>query len=410
MAAEKRKRDDTVSSLKVTSYNHENSVAAVSFGGITVPESATFTTYKPKSGTDVVLHGESARIDYDGVSTTENGQGDYCVGVYDPVKKTLELFQTPLIAAKSSVRAKKSSGPAIKQANVRNIIQRQALGEAFGTKKAKKAITDLERNRIESDKLDDLEMAIVDTVKSSTSSLPTQSQISEQTEQDRPIPPYNLEATEATDIYPISSLIPEKIAPFIRVQSILHEEDLAKRTEMLPHKNSQYISDRLANITNESHIEKLKLLYYLSFLMGIYENKRLSNKATLILKLGNPAESLVDYALDVFATAKAGNFGRSKDKSFAIDPKHENKLLCHIIAIALHIDIFMLEIPPLAKELSLKPSKLVELCRAMGCNVKSCNKTQGQAIGLSNSELLAYKIATLKAPLKLPELTKRARR
>ena len=89
--------------------------------------------YKHKKRDDYVLHGETDTLDYNGTSNNEN---EYVVAVFDPNSKSVELYKTPYISTK--VTAKKNrvyKGPKVKSAGIRNVTQRNALGEAFGTKK-----------------------------------------------------------------------------------------------------------------------------------------------------------------------------------------------------------------------------------------------------------------------------------
>lgn len=408
MGDKKRKRGEGGSSeVKVKNY-HDGMVVATTFGGQSVPKDASFNVYKRKS--DVIVHGENPVFEYDGQN--QQDQGSYCLASYDPETNSVELYPSSLVNMAGVVKAKKMvEGPAVKQANVRNVLQRNALGEAFGTKKAKKAITEMERNRIDAEKLEDLEVAIVDTVQESTENLPSQEKRQETLSSTRPIPPHNLETTKVEEVYPLDGIIPKFEWSYIRVQPITQEKDLSKKLSLFPHKTSQYVSSRMAAIENGvgTQTEKIKMIYYASLLLAVYENKRINNKAALLAKVGNPPEALISGILDRFAVSKASQFGKTKDRNFAIDPVHEHKLLCYLLALILRIDNYTAEIAPLAQELSLKPSKLAELFRALGCAVKPPTAVQAEALGLSKAAAANYKLAVLSAPLKLPDVAKRKR-
>lgn len=157
-------------------------------------------------------------------------------------------------------------------------------------------------------------------------------------------------------------------------------------------------------------MEKLQLLYYLSLLLGVYENRRVSNKDKLLERLNSPPELLIDGILDRFTIARGGHFGKSKNRSYFIDPQNEDKLLCFILTIVMHLDNFLVEISPLAQELGIKPSRIVNLFRILGAIVKGATVSQAEAFGIPKSAAATYKIASLKVPFKLPELTRRGRR
>ena len=321
-----------------------------------------------------------------------------------------DRYKAPLLSTKVISKSRKNLiGPDIKQNNVRASVMRTALGEAFGTKKAKKAIADMERNRIDSDKLVDSAIDIVDSVKTASKDLPTREQLQETVSADRPTPLADLDATDVEQIYPLYNIIPKNEWTYIRVGSIMKEQDQEKRLEYFPHTKFEYISKKLPTLTQASQMQKLQLLYYLSLLVGVYDNRRVNNKIKLLERINSPPDSLLDGILDRFTISRSTQFGKSKDKSYFIDPQREDKLLCYILAIILHLDNFIVEVSPLAQQLNLKPSRLVTLFKTLGATVKGATVAQAEAFGIPKSSASTYKIATLKVPFKLPEMTRRGR-
>ena len=412
MSGEKRKRESKTTELRVSSYTEDPAVVVGSFfKGLSVPSDIEFDLYKHKKNDEFVIHGENERLDYDG-ETVEDDNNDYVVALYDPLNKSVDLYKSPFVLSKVTAKSKRSfKGPSIRQAGVRNVTQRNALGEAFGTKKAKAAITNLEKNRIDADKLQEMELDIVDSVKETTQDLPTRKQMEDTVTHDRPTPIANVEATNVEDIYPLYNIIPKREWSYLRVNALFTEEDSKQRLELLPYDKSIYVSKHLAPLISSNNTEKLQLLYYASLLFGVYENRRVKDKQTLMLKLQNkPSEVLVDGILERFTIPRASQFGKSKDRSFVIDPHHEDKLLCYLLAIIFHIDNFMVELPPLAHELNMKPTRLVSLCKALGAVIKSATVAQAEAFGIPKVSASTYKVATLKVPFKLPEMSKRVRK
>ena len=398
--------------IKVTSLTEEPvSIIGSFFNGLSVPSKTEFDLYKHKKSDKFTLHGENDTLDYNG-ETLEDEENDYILALYDPIQKSVDLFKSPFVSAKVTARSKRVyDGPKVKQAGVRNVTQRNALGEAFGTKKAKAAITNLEKNRIDSEKLQDIEMDIVDHVQESTQDLPTRENMATNVINDRPTPVADVDARNVEDIYPTYNIIPEKEWNFLRVGSIFSETDETARLELLPYSNSTFVAKHLPQIVASENTEKLQLLSYASLLFGVYENRRVKDKTTLMTRLQNkPSEILVDGILERFAISRASQFGKSKDRSFLIDPHHEDKLLCYLLAIILHINNFMVELPPLANELNMKPTRLVGLFKALGANIKSATVAQAEAFGIPKNIASNYKIASLKVPFKLPEMTRRGKR
>lgn len=412
MSELKRKRESKTTDIRVSSYNEDVSVVIGSFfNGLSVPEETEFELFKHKKDDKFIFHGENDRLDYNGDSNTDDSS-DYAIALYDPVHKSVDLYKSILVNSKVTARSKRIyKGPAVKQAGIRNVIQRNALGEAFGTKKAKVAITNLEKNRIDSEKLQDMELDIIDNVKELTQELPTRQEMSESVTNDRPTPLANVDATNVEDVYPLLNIIPQKEWSFLRVGPLMNESDEKKRLELLPYGKSVYISKHLPQLIASQNTEKLQLLTYASLLFGVYENRRVKDKQTLMTRLDNkPSEILIDGILERFTISRASQFGKSKDRSFIIDPHHEDKLLCYLLALILHIDNFMVELPPLAHELNMKPTKLVGLCKALGATVKSATVAQAEAFGIPKITASTYKIASLKVPFHLPEMTRRGKR
>lgn len=402
-------------------HNEDNSgskkLAVASFGAVLVPDTTEFQVFEKKSHgherKEMLVHGENTGIEYEG--KTEQGQSQYIVALYDEDNGSIELYPgTNYVEMSSAVTANKYSKlPRIKSKNVLRVHQRNKLGETFGTRKAKKAITDLEVNKIDATMLDDIQTDLVDSVASTTANLPTQDEVQASMAQDRPIPPHNLEAQQREDIYPLFGVVPKREWNLIRVEAILREQDEEARRAMVPSGSSEFVSARLAGLTDASkHTERLQLLYYVAVLMTAFNaRKTCHNKAALTKSLLNPPDMIVNGIIDRFVASKGGsNFGRSKDRAFVIDTTHESKLLCYLLALILRLDNYILEILPLATQLGLKPSRLTEVLRQLGCNIKNATALQAEALGLSRQVAASYKIATLSAPLKLPDVVRRKRR
>ncbi|CAH6718535.1 DNA-directed RNA polymerase I subunit Rpa49p [[Candida] jaroonii] len=400
----KRKSD---SDIRIKSFIEEPSVAIGSFfNGLNIPTSTDFHLYQKNDNFE--MHGENESVEY--IARTNNDESDhaYAFAVYDPESKSVELVSSPMVHGQVIAQNKKAySGPKIRQLGIRNHEQRNNLGETFGTKKAKSAITNLARNRIDSEKLTDVELDIVDSVKSSTSDLPTRQQMDKQTTDLRPIPHINMGATRSEDIYALHALLPKAEWLNIRVTSIFTEESSEEKLKMLPFDKSPF----LANHIDTKDEDKLKVIYFCSILLGLYHNRRIRDKFQLVSKFNHTLpDSIINYLLETFTISKATKFGKAKDKSFLIDPQNEDKLVIYIIATMFHINNFLINLQPLGFELNLKTTKLVNLIRIMGGIVKTPGQGEAEALDIPKSLINNSKVATLKAPVKLPDMSKRVRR
>ena len=96
----------------------------------------------------------------------------YMIGIHDKRTKTTVLRPAPLHVLVRQVKKLKNLEP-IQVSSEERMEQRNNLGEAFGTKKAKAAIRARERNRVDIDAMKDVAAHLQDTIMHNTDSLPT---------------------------------------------------------------------------------------------------------------------------------------------------------------------------------------------------------------------------------------------
>lgn len=431
-----KKRTITETELQINSVHTTDVVpVATFFNGFESNNNTKFGLYQLKHMKNLLLHADDDNLIYEAKSDTTQETPDlgsnYYVAIYDSKNKKIDLFKsTPILNTKVIPKSKYHfNGPSIRQHNLNqlSITKRNELGQEFGTKRAKKMISNLAANKIDSDNIiNDKQDNIVESLKHTTEALPTLDEMTKNVTNDRPTPKCNVSAVNTEDIYPITNIIPTKEYNMIRVDFFLSnpnndsvEDLLSSKLQYLPFSNSKYVKEHLTKILNSktnkhSQVKQLKLLYYVSLLFGTFEYRRsTSNKQVLLEKLNEPSELLVDGILSRFTTNKFSqktNTSKNNKSLFIIDPYHEDKLLCYLLILILHIDNFSVLIPPLAQELSLKPSKLTSLFRAIGCQIKPLTVTQAEAYNLSRNSVQSYKVASLKVPFKEPTMVRRGAR
>ncbi|XBW37314.1 hypothetical protein QEN19_002896 [Hanseniaspora menglaensis] len=402
----------------------ENASCIINFKGNDVPKNSLFKLYTKRNSKQylkeedygsILAQGENDRLEYMANSDSKE-PFDYYLGVIDEDEKDIKVFKTNFLKDSKIISKSKKNlkGPKIRNEdkNIRISTKRNALGEAFGTTKAKKAIADIERNRIDSEKLLENSQDIIDNVASKVTNLPTRVEMDQGLE--RPTPTCNPDASDVMDIYPIESIVSKKVLSNIRLNDIISLSD-DEILQVFPYSKSGFIQDKVAQFNENTPMVKWQLLYFTSLLIAVFKNKNMHSKEKLLEKFdenNKPSDLLLDHILKTFTIYKvSSSFGRSKDKSFTIDPKNEDKILCYIICSILQLNSFFLEITPLAKELNLKPSKIAELIKIVGCQIKNITQTQADALSLDKSiNKNNYKVASLKVPFRVPVLTRRAAR
>lgn len=76
--------------------------------------------------------------------------------------------------------------------------------------------------------------------------------------------------------------------------------------------------------SNSSKTNYIKLLYYLSFLIGFFQSRRSKKKQALAEKLGFPPDIIVNGALERFTNSYNS---KSKDGRYVMDMGSELKIL-----------------------------------------------------------------------------------
>lgn len=379
---------------------------------------------------NAIVHGESSdkTLQYDG---DELEDSQYLLGVYDPKNKEIKLVQSKMFSGRV-----KSNSTLMKDAKLMKKLKRStvegtyaerrnALGEEFGTKKAKKAITEAAKNKIDAGLLEGSQVDIIDGIRETTKSMPNREQMAKLVEKEnRVIPPCYPEATNVEDIYPIEEIVYSEILDSFPIDIFFSEEsvDIINKIKLLPYvlgkdrgdihlKNSIFgkLLDELLNSTQTEVSEdvkyKLKLVSFTSMLVGLYFNRRCSRREKLMESFTNlPPSRAINFMLQNFGNTKVKNSNFDRDiKFFNIGPKEEDKLLCYIIVLLLSLFDYRLELSSLAADLSLKPSRLLALVRTLGCSIMIANKSDGK-------ENSGNKMAVLRVPFKVPELVRRFKR
>ncbi|CAE6459776.1 unnamed protein product [Rhizoctonia solani] len=329
--------------------------------------------------TSTILVSETSKIEY--TSTNQDyaaaGHGytcQYMVAIHNRKDNTITFRHVPLYDLTRTVKALKKLEPqAVSQAQ--RMQARNALGEAFGTKKAKAAIKAAERNRVDVGAMKDVQDFVVDSVRGGTSALPTKDAVTEMTLSNRLIPTPVLTAATPSEAYPLANLIPPTEFDSISIQPFLTATTPEDRKALLPHRHSTWINGRLRALfeTGQSVSKsKLKCLIYVSILFAF----RQTAGYTLSKAAGDPRAALrerldsaivsdlvFDGLIERFAETARG--GRP-----AVTSHTETKLFTYLLALCLRIDGFSTVILPLATDLKVAPPKLTTYFKTLGCKIQ----------------------------------------
>lgn len=94
------------------------------------------------------------------------------IGVYDKTSNSVVLRRAPAYVMQQVVKSHQAFNPAA-VSNTQRLQARNALGETFGTKKAKAAIRAAERNKVDVSAMEGVVGHLQDSIEANTTSLPT---------------------------------------------------------------------------------------------------------------------------------------------------------------------------------------------------------------------------------------------
>ncbi|KAG9830789.1 RNA polymerase I associated factor, A49-like protein, partial [Aureobasidium melanogenum] len=287
--------------------------------------------------------------------------------------------------------------------------QREDLGQAFGTKKAKKALASKVENAITSNadrnrvggKLDNVEAAVMDSVKEASDAMPAKQTQQEEILANKPIPKPNLNATEVENVYPIGMLIP---AADMRNLTVKEWQDSNGEDLKL---SSRYVAHRVSAIAVRDDVQRLKALKYLMLLIEFNlalkpagkAGKKVPQKDQLRSKLQDWPETLIESVRRRFSDNNE------------LNKWHMDNLVTHMAAIALFIDGYKLDTHDLREDLRLENKQMSQYFMELGCKVNNPTEKEQADFKIPNKAVAAQRrVAKLKIPLDFPKVRMMARR
>ncbi|KZV71749.1 RNA polymerase I associated factor A49-like protein [Peniophora sp. CONT] len=345
---------------------------------------------------------ENDTVEFYGASVGKDDSGcQYHVAVYHPSAKKIILQPAPLFTVAREVKALKSFRSSAPSASER-IAARNALGEAFGTKKAKANIRAYERNKVDVGALENVAGALQDRIDLGTENLPSQEEAQEQADASRLIPAYNINASTPEEVYPLHNIVPESEWNALDsiVSSIKAASDHVARLKCLPYTRSSWVGTHIKQAFHSDSKPKtstLKMLVYVATLLTFraVAGKHVPEREKLLEKMAPSSEIVVDGLLSRFTENARGSTSRSMTGSM------DALLLAHVFALCLKVDHFATDTAIIAADLKLGTTKVNNQFKSLGCNMKDLPVAEMKRLGLPSSA--ATKRAVLTTPLTFPK-------
>ncbi|KAJ7456919.1 Rpa49 subunit specific to nuclear RNA polymerase I [Mycena latifolia] len=391
-------------SFKVASHSiapGEVGPVLVSFPSLDAPPSTAFRCYRkkakksaePNADDDLVIAGETDAVEFE---TNEEesrrvvGAGcRYVIAVHNKRTGALTVLPTTLSPhiLSHTVKALKSIEPSLAPSAVEYFQARTALGETFGTKKAKAAIRTRERNRVDVSAMEGVMDFVMAGIDKAAEGLMTTEEAKEVADTNRPVPPFSATATDPAEVYPLHGIIPEP-----------EWKALPSSAEALPFQYSQWVNARVESAMEVKEKKRtLKTLFYIASMMAFRRaTDRKFKTEDLPAKLPSVPGPVIDSLVARFTECPRGS---TQPRT---TPQTQMRLLTHLFALCLRVDNYAADYAQIARDLSLSTDHVSTIFKSLGCKIVKLGERERTRLGLPDS-VADEKRAVLTAPVAFPK-------
>ncbi|KAG5644280.1 hypothetical protein DXG03_008765 [Asterophora parasitica] len=397
-ASKKRKRDSISSDGVILKLSTPTPGAVgpllVSYPSLQPPPSTAFQCYAKKKAKkdgnetekdgkldeqDLLVVGETENVEFisnEAESRVVASSGcRYLVAIHNKRTGALSVLPTPKspYILTRTVKALKSIPASAAPTQQEYLLAKTALGETFGTKKAKANIRAQERNKVDvramQGVMDHLQQGIdkgavglmtaEDPLKTISSVLIEEAK--EEADKNRLIPPFDATAVDPEDIYPLHSIIPEVEWKALSVSAFDQVEGYKEKMALLPHKWGTWLFNQIKKQSDESESPKkrkknLKIVLYVSMMLAFQRaterDKKGLTRDEVTEKLPGLPGVVVDGLLARFTETSRGS------TKHVTTSTTQTKLLAYVFALCLKVDDFATNTETISNDLK-KPNPCV---------------------------------------------------
>lgn len=265
------------------------------------------------------------------------------------------------------------------------------LGEAFGTKKAKKALQAVQENAMlaarSGGKLDRDDRALVDTIKESSHHIATREELQAAVDSARPVPRGNFDARDIQDVYVPAEIIGSEV---LKAIPVMDWQEKVKNMEAV-HVPSRFVANRINRVaSNEDAVQRLKVMRYLLWLIIFWATTAQGRER------GTKSIGKRDKLRQVMAPAPEPvieSIRRKFSDNGIMRKAHIDLLMTHCCVFASIIDNFEVTTFDLREDLRLEQKQLNQYFMEIGARMKQSKA--GDKI---------HHIAKLALPLQFPKM------
>lgn len=239
------------------------------------------------------------------------------LAVYDKRSQTAQLVPAPVHIIQPTLKRLKHLNTVSTPAEAESrMVQRNALGTAFGSKKAKANIRAAERSKIDVGAADlqayqpELQASLDDVL----GNLPDAQDLEAMTASATLIPKPNLNAEVPSEAYPIEHIVRKAELAAMPIKDVMKGTTLSERMSVMPARSSAFIAKSLKMLASQvgggswdkASKEKLRLLVYFSTLLAFKRGGQRKSLDDLRSKLELP-DVVLEGLLERFTEQRKGS-------------------------------------------------------------------------------------------------------
>lgn len=369
--------------------------------GVDLPLDATFDIYEKLTPSHTipnrsfVAHTDKP-LEFVGTSIHDSISSGtkYYVGLVNKTTKLVNLFPTSLLHMERVLKRDLEDDEENEENNTNSNQreQRVALGSTFGTKKAKKMLDSVQKNRIQADALEETASVLSKSVTDATDSMQSRRLSHKQSDNgpDLPLlPRYNDQAQKPVDVYPRKFLFPPEL-----------ERELSALAEPLKGLTSDAVRKFHARFNEpplcppEFLCQGSPLALYYHFLAKLLQiNRRQYLTADAVSQFLGCSDRVAHLLVTcLFVHPKSSSHASPKQR---LTPHLKLRVTFFAIVTGLHMYGFSINPTFLGDTLKISPTAAGKYARQCGCLLEYGEKA---------SKVQSNLKAVLKAPLVLPDL------
>jgi len=338
---------------------------------------SSFDVKKPRK--KIKLSIQDDNMNYEAL---EEDEQPFMIGILDKTSDVISVCNTPYFIMKPGCYLNTSNLSESTDPLSTTYSQKlDNLTAAFGSSKKRKAMQTKIKNRIDTTTLDVAVSAAIEETKKNLDRLePVDTHMeTKNLEQFSILPVPDKNAKAPNEVFNLSEVLSISQGEFERFTGQLStkfatatNQDIKKWKEASIY--SEFICERLHILLStksgmQYRLEKCRQLAYMYFLLALFRLKPVQLGSKMPFASSEVPAPIVNKLFDLYTVVSVKN-AQSKNVR-TIPSRLKDKLICHILILALYIDDFSTHLETFQKDLKISVQRIVDFYNALGCHVKS---------------------------------------